>query len=400
MINRSQIVSSTAKRMTTEFKQIEPSSVISDILSGAFSSSSSTSITEAASSETDAVWHRRYYAPPIIYNGFYFIWTIYILNIGSMSFTLIKYDTHNEKFKEFIINSSNIDVHDLVKLCTHFIYQYKDLNFNMYILNSTNHDKSLQLKINSSKHIFTYCKNVIIIKSFALFLSKSMIINNYKQIIVWRLEFENEILTKHKKNDLLYDIIIRLHQKKRCMIISDVVNDEKYIIYLQDPSDWGAQSKYLYIVKLIMTDDVIPVITRYNIYKRANLDIIIYNGLLFFLSHECSHINIFSLKSLNRLGKIRTFIQGSRFKTHLVLNKRLYGLRYILVFAEINQLISDDVLMLIEEYSKNWHHFKFEIVLSNRMINWHEVAGEDNIIKSTINMHEIISHLDFLCLLQ
>ena len=369
---------------------------------------SSSSVTDAASDEQDALWHRRYYGPPVIYNGFYFILTIFVLNEksndekgGSFKLKLFKYDTHqqDENVEEVIVNYSNINEQTLVNLCTHYMYQYHNFNLNMFILNSICPEQNFELKINSLKPIINKCKDVEIIKHYSLFLDETTL--NERFSTIWKFQYNKSyhFLTKEnlsQDNDKrLRGEIVRLHKKRKFRGIVDHVTGENYIIYY-------ATEKLIYIVKSIAKEFKIAAINQYNIRKRRYLDLIIYNNLLLHLSHLSEYINILSLQGLNRLGRMRTFMHQSRFKTHLVLNKRLNGLHYISTFANINdpnKLIPDNILVIIDEYGNNSHHFKYEIGLINRVTNWYE-RDEEVLKPIIINMHEMISHLDYLCLLE
>lgn len=373
--------------------------------------SSSSSITDAATDEQDAPWHRRYESPPMYLNGYFYVLAIYILpeqnkvqvkqrKDVNVILGLLRHDSHNpqQQMEECTLNYLKINEQTLANLCTHYVIE----NTKMIILNSICQE-DFELDINPTPATIKICTNYEIISHYSSFLKirafndDSLLTDLTKdEETIWQFTFNESfnyltklhLLNMDPRNGIKFgDIILKLHKQRKVERIEDPVNGDEYLIYYQP--------LHIYILKLISKQN--HPIYQYNI-RRRYLSIVIYNGLLFHLTHLSHKINIWSLASLNKLGQIRTYIERSRLRMHLVLIKRVIGTYYVAIFAGMNKSIPKDILTLIDLYI-DIHHFKYIIASFNRITEWNE-KDEDIVIPTLINMNKIMSHLNYLCLLE
>ena len=376
--------------------------------------SSSSSSPSQQSDNSGCPWSFKYYTPPISLNGY--LWMLAICRMNDTKpcykFILLRCDLHDGYYTDehtITCHLSPYEQETLVNLCVH--YQIDPFQSKMFILKAINDGLHFELdfKINLQNPtiIMKKCKDIKRIADYESFLMEpafddwdtrsTQAAKLLGDKTIYKMVFSESgiLMTKHEINvkfgaqTKLSSTITKLHQARKYKRIKDAASGKAYLVYYCCTYRHSTYNK-LFIIPLIPKD--FSVINAYNIRKKF-VDIAIYDGLVFCLTHFSRKINIISMQAQNQIGQVRTYIQRARFKTHLLVNKRVMTVEYTSAFAE--RQIPPDVATLIDSYI-DIAHFKYELILFSKYTQWTN-SGDDE-VPTCINMNKIMSHLQYLCL--
>lgn len=190
---------------------------------------------------------------------------------------------------------------------------------------------------------------------------------------------------------------MKLHKNHTFCIIQDEISLIWYRIYHDTKQRSSLFPKSMLIFE--MDEDEEMQIDKFHI-GTTKKDLIIYNGILFFLNPTSEYILLFSLEKASLVAKYKTDICRSRSATYLIMNKRIFDSHYISHFAALpipNEQLASDIYSIIDNYVDN-QHWKHEICIFPRFILVNDDEREDQ-QPIIVNLLQLMESLQYLCLI-
>ena len=369
--------------------------------------------------------------PPTKMNalGHYYCWATYRSNTLTSplaNIMLIKFDPHNKwavnEIKLDIKIDSNVKI--FWKETSHYLIVNNEAESKIYFYNKERHrlaatnkkrfDYEINMDNKNNNPCIKQCTDSEISSTFDDFIHKLFFIDlpENEQIFtttegspvikcnknIWDFQYNSteHILTKRDLNlykHVFKKRISRLHESRNFCTIQDKMNGIWYQIYY-DPRK---RAKYRSILIIQLIDKDYMEINKFHI-ATTKIDMIIHNGILFFLSAKSEYILLFSLIKPRLLGKCKTDIFRPRTSTYLVMNTRIFDSYYISRFAALpNIKLPLEISCMIDHYVGN-EHWKHEISIFPRFVLiQNEQQYDQNPV--VVNLLRIMESLEFLCLI-